>query len=55
MARKAKEFDIVRKIILSIPPALHSKWPSIGFSSFCRSIAENGLDGPTELFLKKEK
>jgi hypothetical protein len=29
MARKSKEFDIIRKILLSIPPALHSKWLSI--------------------------
>jgi hypothetical protein len=48
MARKSKEFDIVRKILLSIPPALHSNWLSIGFSSFCRSFAENGLDGPQQ-------
>jgi hypothetical protein len=49
MARKSKEFDIVIKILLSIPPAaLHSKWLSIGFSSFCHSIAENGLDGPQQ-------
>jgi hypothetical protein len=55
MARKSKEFDIVRKILLNIPPAFHSKWLSIGFSFFCRSIAENGLDGPQQNFFLSEK
>jgi hypothetical protein len=51
MARKSKEFDIIRKILLSIPPALHSKWLSI--QDLLSILERGGCGGVTMSLLVK--